>query len=130
MLHPTKVFKTHPIFRMLYLSCIDVLSANKSPLTKALLYNQYSIESVEKLKKYEFNQLIIDMVSELKTAIDNTSYEDVAIQVRTNERMKDIREHFKTLNTSTNLARLAFRIPPEIIDEIQGMRKSNIWGSC
>ncbi len=124
MLYPTKVFKTHPIFKMLYMSCIDVLSTNKSPLTKALLSNQYSQESIDKLKQYEFNQLIIDMVSELKAAIEMTSYEDVSIRVRTDARMKMIREHFKSLNTSSNLARLAFRVAPEVIDEIQAMKKS------
>jgi superfamily I DNA/RNA helicase len=124
VLYPTKVYKTHPIFRMLYLCCIDVLSANKSPLTKALLSKQYSKESVAKLKQYEFNQLIIEMVSELKEAISIASYDDVAIRVRSNPRMLTIRTHFKSLNTSSNLARLAFRIPPKVIDEIQAMKKS------
>lgn len=124
ILYPSKTYKTHPIFRMVYMCCIDVLSANKTPLTKGLLVKLYGQDFVDQINQYEYNELIVEMISELKIAISENSYEEVAFIVRTNPRMQTIRASFKEMNLSSNLARLAFRISPAVIDEIHNIKRS------
>lgn len=109
---------------MLYLSSIDVLNVNKSPLTKALLSKSYGHESIEKLNQFDFNELIVQMISDLKKAINESSYEDVAFQVRSDPRMLLFWKFFKNLQTSTNLKGLAFRISPSDIHEIKIMKRN------
>lgn len=124
--HPSKTFKIHPMFRMLYQSSIDVVSDEKSPLTKALLEKEIGKEKLKELQKFDFNELIVHMINELKSKVQETSYDDVTVDIRLHERYFQLQEIYKRKNNSNNLIMLSFRIPDYVIDEVYKLKKTTL----
>lgn len=122
MTYPSKTFKIKHLFRMLYQSSIDVVSQDKSPLTKALLLKEVGKEKVVELQQFEFNELIEKMTYDLKNEIRKESFVDVNSFVRSHERMLIIKELYKQKKITPHMSILSFRIPDVIVEEIYKLK--------
>ena len=123
---PSKTFKIHPMFRMLFHCCIDVVSEEKSPLTQALLEKEIGVERANKLRQHEFNHLFAHMVKKFSKAISESSYDDISFQIRFDERYAKLIESFRRKQTSTNLTMISFRIPDTVINEVRAMKRTKL----
>lgn len=126
MAYPSKTFKVNPMYRMIYHSCIDVVSENKTPLTEALLEKEIGRDNVLALQLYEFNDLIEKMIYDLKKELSTTSYDDILHYIRTHDRYIQMLRVYRTKNTSNNLVMFSVRIPKVIIDEVYMLKRTTL----
>lgn len=123
---PSKTFKVNPMFRMMYHSCIDVVSEKKTPLTEALLEKEIGKDNVLALQLYEFNDLIEKMIYDLKKELNTSSYDDVLHYVRTHDRYIEMLRAYQTKNTINNLVMFSVRIPQVIVEEVYKLKRTTL----
>ncbi|CAI6330754.1 hypothetical protein [Bacillus subtilis] len=126
MTFPSKSFKVFPLYRILYEACIDVVGKEKSTLLKVLLRKFIGIKEANSLNRYDFNELIAEMIDNLEKEIEKSSYEEVKMNTHTNERMINIRKHYHKQPRTSALTHISFRISKETISKIKLLKTTTL----
>ena len=126
MVFSSKPFKVRPIYKILYQSCIDVVSKKKSPLTKALLEKEIGIEKSNELLQFKNNELITHMIYSFKNQINMTSYESYSIFLKLHKRHESLKKLAREKEIPTNLEVISFRIPQDVTEEIYLMKTTTV----
>lgn len=111
---------------MLYQSSIDVVSQDKSPLTRALLEKEVGKDKLNELQQYEFNELIEKMIYDLKKEVYEASFEDVSFFVHYNDRILIIKDLYRQMNVPPDMTIISFRIPDIIVEEVYKLKKTTL----
>ena len=124
MVQPSKSYKIHTFYRILYSCTFDVLNDTKSPLLKAFLNRELGHELAADLDAYSFSGLLEIMVERLKNAIEETDYVTVATNTRFHERYFALREIAKDKADMNEQSRVHFRINKETIHLISILKRT------
>lgn len=127
MSYPSKSYKVHPMFRVLYSSIFEVLNRNKSPFLDYYLDKAVGEKERQRLSQFEYNDLIVEMINQMQDALSKTNYDDFSLTIILDRRTEMLRKAYKkTLNTPENLTPTNFRIPPATIRQVTEMKHETL----
>lgn len=115
--YPSKRFKIQSLYKIYYQISIDVVNNNKSPLTRALLYDKIGRENTYEISQYDFNGLITSMIKKLKERMEKSSYEQTKSYILLHPKLHKLHSVFTNL-TKNILEGIAFRLSEETIKDI------------
>jgi len=127
MSYPSKSYKVHPMFRVLYSSIYEVLNRNKSPLLDYYLDKAVGEVERHRLSQFDYNDLIIEMINQMDDALSKTNYDDLSLTIFMDRRTEMLRKAYRdTQNTPENLTPTNFRVPPATIHQVSKMKHETL----
>lgn len=90
MSYPTKTYKVHPFYKVLFDSVFDVLSNQKSPFLEWIMDRHLGTDAKESLSQYSYNELFIDMIRRLETRLREVTLEDLSFELKTKGRFIEL----------------------------------------
>lgn len=127
MSYPSKSYKVHPMFRVLYSSIFDVLNRNKTTFLDYYLDKAIGKEERQRLSQFDYNDLIVEMLNQMEDALFTTNYDDFSLNIYLDRRTEMLRKAYKnTLNTPENLISTNFRISPTTIRQVTEMKHETL----
>lgn len=90
MSYPTKTYKVHPFYKVLFDSIFEVLNNQKSPFLEWIMDKHLGNDAKESLSQFNYNGLFIDMIHGLESRLNDASFDDLTFNLKTKRRFVEL----------------------------------------
>lgn len=123
MSYPTKTYKVHPFYKMLFDSIFEVLNNQKSPFLEWIMDKHLGTDVTRTLSQHNYNGLFIDMVNGFEQQLHHKQFDELTFDMKTKNRFVELMGAYRSNpRLPQNLTIFTVRISSEEVERVHRLK--------